>query len=168
MEKGFTLIELLVVVLIIGILAAIALPQYMKTVEKSRSAEAITLLESFIRAEDMFRLSAGNYSSDLASLDVTFPNINEDDTSHQFSTNNFIFSVTLLGNFYVISAYRANNGSRITTGDKAYQIHVSGGSDGTQANLWSSKTGEENTQCTTSICKAIRQNDFFKKYPSHQ
>ncbi len=59
MKKGFTLIELLVVVLIIGILSAIALPQYTKAVEKSRAAEAMQILKSLRDAQAVCILEHG-------------------------------------------------------------------------------------------------------------
>ena len=58
-NKAFTLIELLVVVLIIGILAAIALPKYELAVEKSRLSEALAMASSLQKAMDVYVLENG-------------------------------------------------------------------------------------------------------------
>ena len=72
-KQAFTLIELLVVVLIIGILAAVALPQYQKAVEKSRAAQAITLLKSVFQAAKAYELANGNWPVSFEELSVDIP-----------------------------------------------------------------------------------------------
>ena len=68
---GFTLIELLVVVLIIGILAAMALPQYFKAVERSRMAEAVTLMNSITQAQRRKFMQTNRYADSFEALDVS-------------------------------------------------------------------------------------------------
>ena len=74
MKKAFTLIELLVVVLIIGILAAIALPQYEKAVERSRSIEGLVKLRALQDAIERYYWENNTYpysTADLEKLDIS-------------------------------------------------------------------------------------------------
>ena len=73
MKKAFTLIELLVVVLIIGILSAVALPQYQKAVGKTRTTEALITLNALLQTEQRYYLANGTYTTDLTDLDIEIP-----------------------------------------------------------------------------------------------
>ena len=72
-KAGFTLIELLVVVLIIGILSAVALPQYQKAVDKARLTEAIILGKHIRDLEKVYQLANGTYTNSFVDLGMETP-----------------------------------------------------------------------------------------------
>ena len=73
MKQAFTLIELLLVVLIIGILAAVALPQYQVAVAKARMATALPVLKSMLDAQQIYFQANGEYSINFEELDIDLP-----------------------------------------------------------------------------------------------
>ena len=74
-KLGFTLLELLVVVLIIGILAAIALPQYRRSVEKSKATQALVILDSLRQSFNAYYLANGKYPTKFGDVDVSLSNM---------------------------------------------------------------------------------------------
>ena len=72
-NRAFTLIELLVVVLIIGILAAIALPQYRIAVQKARAAQDMVSVNGIVTALKDYHLANNTWPSSLNDLGITIP-----------------------------------------------------------------------------------------------
>ena len=140
MKKGFTLIELLVVVLIIGILAAVALPQYTKAVEKSRTAEAMTLLGDIMTAQRIYKLSNTDCAASLDVLDIEVPSDTTNFTIAIDSTDKCKATAARKGGAYNL-AFTLNNNGTITRecsgGDICKSI--------TNSNEWVTYTGTTTT-----------------------
>jgi len=71
-QSGFTLVELAVVIVIIGVLAAFAVPRFRASVERSKAAESFNYLSAIQAAQERYHAKQGTYSADINDLDIKF------------------------------------------------------------------------------------------------
>ena len=127
-KQGFTMIELLVTALLIGILAAMALPQYVKVVEKQKGTEAVNILASIGKAQERYFAVNEKYTTDFSDLDADLIDFNTKAAADGSSYNTKYFVFLLDGtddNVSKVKATRRGNESYIiernyTTGEVLY------------------------------------------------
>ena len=124
MKKGFTLIELLVVVLIIGILASIAIPQYFKVVEKARVAEAMSLIAAVKSAEERYLAKGGSYTATFTDLDISYANMTGASIPTKFFGAAVAAGTCASGPCYVLTVTRHTNSGSVAARYGAYSMNV--------------------------------------------
>ena len=100
---GFTLIELLIVIVILGALAALAIPTFSAQIERNRASEGAQLLMALMGAQKRYALdNNGAYTASYNALDMTVNAVNFINPP-ALSTANPIASITRTGNTYTLS-----------------------------------------------------------------
>jgi type IV pilus assembly protein PilA len=142
-NEGFTLIELLVVIIIVGVLAAIALPSFLNQIGKARGSEAKSTLGTVNRSQQAYRLENGTFGA-LANLDA------------KITTNFFAVAVTATTNSASTSAIPTKNdlkayGARVdqTAADTFTQVICESNDNIGGGGTYAKATPASATTCTT-------------------
>ncbi len=123
-RAGFTLIELLVVVLIVGILASIAIPQYFKVVEKSRVSEAMSLIGTIRSAQERYLATSGTYASQFTKLDISYNDTKETEIKQKYFTATITVGSNSSGYTYNLVVTRHTDDSAVSPRYGLYSIVV--------------------------------------------
>lgn len=115
-RKGFTLIELLIVVIIIGVLATLAIPQYTNYVERARAAEALNMIGAINSAEAAYKLENNAYTNILSSTALNLDNVYTTNPSAIAVGQMWYYNITTAATSrYVVRANRSSKSSGNTS-----------------------------------------------------
>ena len=150
---GFTLVELLVVVLIIGILAAVAIPQYQKAVDKARMVQLLTLSSNVKQAQQRYFMENGDYAKLWSSLDIDIGGYTLG------NADRYIYQKSDSSDYpYAVLRFNDNNALYFFGGEKYLPgiLFMTWYETGYQACY-----ADQNNQRAQALCKSVCQNNHL-------